>query len=138
MGCFVPVPCFNWHAEAQHSCARLTRVGAVALSLCCAPQHREDDPTNEVDTPFDFSEENYKSVERILAKYPDNYKMVCRGFVWHISCDAVWPVGWCACWCASGVFASVLRHSGVAVSTACRCRVGWERVGGRGVSWECI
>ncbi len=39
-------------------------------------QHREDDPTNEPDTPFDFTEENYKSVERILAKYPDNYKMV--------------------------------------------------------------
>jgi hypothetical protein len=41
-------------------------------------QHREDDPTNEPDTPFDFTEENYVTVERILAKYPDNYKMVTR------------------------------------------------------------
>ena len=39
-------------------------------------QHRGNDPTNEVDTPFDFTEENYVTVERILAKYPENYKMV--------------------------------------------------------------
>lgn len=52
----------------------LTRVGPSPKTSIA--QHRHDDPTNTPDTPFDFTEENYKTVERILAKYPDNYKQV--------------------------------------------------------------
>lgn len=37
-------------------------------------QHRTDDPTNAENVPFDFTEENYKIVKKILAKYPNNYK----------------------------------------------------------------
>lgn len=33
-----------------------------------------DTPDNTEDTPFDFTELNYKKVEAILSKYPDNYK----------------------------------------------------------------
>ena len=36
-------------------------------------QHKSD-PTNTEDHSFDFTDENYAVVERILAKYPDNYK----------------------------------------------------------------
>lgn len=38
-----------------------------------ASQHRED-PTNTADHAFDFTEENYKIVEKYLAKYPSNFK----------------------------------------------------------------
>ena len=37
-------------------------------------QHRTDDLSNTADMPFDFTEENYKIVKVILAKYPRNYK----------------------------------------------------------------
>jgi len=33
-----------------------------------------DTEDNTVETPFDFTEENYGRVKSILAKYPDNYK----------------------------------------------------------------
>lgn len=36
-------------------------------------QHR-DTPDNTADTYFDFTEENYVRVEKILAKYPLNYR----------------------------------------------------------------
>jgi NADH dehydrogenase (ubiquinone) flavoprotein 2 len=36
-------------------------------------QHR-DTPDNTVDTYFDFTEENYKKVEKILGKYPTTFK----------------------------------------------------------------
>jgi NADH dehydrogenase (ubiquinone) flavoprotein 2 len=36
--------------------------------------HRTDDEANSADMPFDFTEENYKIVKTILAKYPKNYK----------------------------------------------------------------
>eukprot|EP00171_Calliarthron_tuberculosum_P019876 IDg19876t1 len=35
--------------------------------------HRETGHNN-AETPFDFSEENYKEIDKILAKYPKNYK----------------------------------------------------------------
>ena len=38
-----------------------------------AAQHRLDDASNEEDSPFDFTEENYKIVRVILSKYPSNY-----------------------------------------------------------------
>jgi NADH dehydrogenase (ubiquinone) flavoprotein 2 len=37
-------------------------------------QHRGDDEVNTTDSPFDFTEENYKIVKTILNKYPRNYK----------------------------------------------------------------
>lgn len=37
-------------------------------------QHRTNDSNNSDDMPFDFTEENYKIVKVILAKYPKNYK----------------------------------------------------------------
>lgn len=37
-------------------------------------QHRLDDASNTPESPFDFTEENYKIVKTILAKYPKNYK----------------------------------------------------------------
>ena len=33
-----------------------------------------DSPDNNVDTPFDFTAENYKKVHEILKRYPKNYK----------------------------------------------------------------
>lgn len=41
-----------------------------------ALQHRLTDANNTEDTPFDFTEENYKIVKTVLAKYPKNYKQV--------------------------------------------------------------
>jgi NADH:ubiquinone oxidoreductase subunit E len=35
--------------------------------------HRNTEDNNE-DTPFEFTEENYKEVQNIIAKYPSNYK----------------------------------------------------------------
>ena len=35
--------------------------------------HR-DIPQNEVETPFEFTEQNYEEVKRLLSKYPTNYK----------------------------------------------------------------
>jgi len=35
--------------------------------------HR-DTPDNNDSVPFDFTQENYKEIERIVAKYPSNYK----------------------------------------------------------------
>jgi hypothetical protein len=39
-------------------------------------QHRTHDDNNAAETPFDFTEENYKIVKSVLAKYPSNYKQV--------------------------------------------------------------
>jgi len=36
--------------------------------------HLESD-YNNANTPFDFTEENYKEIDRILAKYPSGYKL---------------------------------------------------------------
>lgn len=33
-----------------------------------------DSPDNNVNTPFDFTAENYKKVHEILKRYPKNYK----------------------------------------------------------------
>ncbi|KAK8811436.1 hypothetical protein WA158_003170 [Blastocystis sp. Blastoise] len=33
-----------------------------------------DEPGNHVDTPFDFTAENYKKIERTLSRYPKAYK----------------------------------------------------------------
>ncbi|CAM9260848.1 unnamed protein product, partial [Sphacelaria rigidula] len=37
------------------------------------PQHR-DTPDNTAETYFDFTPENYARVEKIMAKYPANYR----------------------------------------------------------------
>lgn len=36
-----------------------------------------DEPGNTVDTPFDFTAENHKRIQRILSRYPTNYKASC-------------------------------------------------------------
>lgn len=36
-------------------------------------QHR-DTNFNNADTPWDFTPKNYEEIEKILAKYPPNYK----------------------------------------------------------------
>lgn len=33
-----------------------------------------DSPDNNVDTPFDFTADNYRRVHQILKRYPKNYK----------------------------------------------------------------
>ena len=48
------------------------RVSAVAHSDQFN-KHRHTSDNND-DTPFDFSEENYRKVDTILGKYPENYK----------------------------------------------------------------
>ena len=53
--------------------------GFRGAAVRCSSQlsaHRTDEPTNTEDMPFDFTEENYKIVKVILAKYPKNYKQV--------------------------------------------------------------
>ncbi len=46
----------------------------IASFLYFSLQHRTNDEANSADMPFDFTEENYKIVKAILAKYPRNYK----------------------------------------------------------------
>lgn len=41
---------------------------------CCGVQHDHTDVTNTEDHAFDFTDANYKVVERILSKYPSNYR----------------------------------------------------------------
>jgi len=38
------------------------------------PQHRES-PSNNKETKFDFTAENYKKIDQILKRYPPNYKV---------------------------------------------------------------
>lgn len=52
---------------------RLPVVAGTRFSSQLA-SHRSNDDNNTVDSPFDFTEENYKIVRTILAKYPQNYK----------------------------------------------------------------
>eukprot|EP00613_Pedinella_sp_CCMP2098_P012123 CAMPEP_0171648928 /NCGR_PEP_ID=MMETSP0990-20121206/36452_1 /TAXON_ID=483369 /ORGANISM="non described non described, Strain CCMP2098" /LENGTH=266 /DNA_ID=CAMNT_0012226653 /DNA_START=13 /DNA_END=813 /DNA_ORIENTATION=+ len=50
-----------------------TKVAPVRLMSGGCASHR-DTPDNTVDTYFDFTEENYGMVDKILAKYPSNFK----------------------------------------------------------------
>jgi len=52
-------------------CAKLTR--ASQRSFGAYPNHRETDD-NLVETPFEFTEENYEKIREKLTHYPDNYK----------------------------------------------------------------
>lgn len=57
--------------------SRRTNQAVFVNRACFSVQlsaHRTDDTNNSADMPFDFTEENYKIVKRILAKYPKNYK----------------------------------------------------------------
>mmetsp|Transcript_10880 Transcript_10880/g.40569 ORF Transcript_10880/g.40569 Transcript_10880/m.40569 type:complete len:311 (+) Transcript_10880:2085-3017(+) len=38
------------------------------------PFHHQETIEDNIDTPFDFTKDNYKKVEKILAKYPTKYK----------------------------------------------------------------
>ena len=49
------------------------RAGARAAMSDQFNKHRDTEDNNDA-TPFDFTPENYKRVETILGKYPENYK----------------------------------------------------------------
>ena len=53
------------------------------------PQHLQS-PDNNEETFFDFTEENYERANRILRKYPDNYRQVR----WFISACIVYLLDW--------------------------------------------
>lgn len=53
-------------ARAFHAAAPMMEAHALA-------QHK-DAPGNTPDTHFDFTDENYKRAEQVLAKYPANYR----------------------------------------------------------------
>lgn len=53
------------------------RISRFVVVFLRPVQHRLTDAANTEDSPFDFTEENYKIVHTILAKYPQNYKQVC-------------------------------------------------------------
>ena len=50
----------------MHACLRASVTSALV-------QHK-DVPGNTEDTHFEFTDENYKLVDKILGKYPANYK----------------------------------------------------------------
>ena len=52
-----------------------TRLPAAAgVRFSHALNNHKDTPYNNAKTPFDFTVENYKRVNAILAKYPTHYK----------------------------------------------------------------
>jgi len=48
--------------------------GSMIKRTMAAKSFHIDTPDNNSETKFDFTEENYKRVDSILAKYPTNYK----------------------------------------------------------------
>jgi hypothetical protein len=62
-------------ARNPTSCELLPRV-VLMIAAFERVQHRLIDENNTEDSGFDFTEENYKIVKTILAKYPKNYKQV--------------------------------------------------------------
>jgi len=46
---------------------------------------------NNPSTPFDFTEENYKKVKQILAKYPEQYKLAATIPLLHLAQE---QLGW--------------------------------------------
>jgi len=84
-------------AGAVRPCAFIPRGGAVGLGTVAVPRLgtrqawasqlktsavvqagglnvHHDTPENTEDTPFDFTDENYEKIEKILRKFPTNYK----------------------------------------------------------------
>jgi hypothetical protein len=82
-----PTKTYQWLCRSSLLLGR--PLSTISLVTNCAPrtlhttstlrsaeglsQHR-DTPDNNPATPFDFSEENYAEVKRIIAKYPKNYQ----------------------------------------------------------------
>ena len=58
---------------------RAARAGARSFQASAGARsdqfnkHRQTEDNND-ETPFDFSEENYRKVDTILGRYPENYK----------------------------------------------------------------
>lgn len=65
-------PAFRGVGASAPSAAAALRAPPVRFSNQL-PSHRLDDASNDENSPFDFTEENYKIVRVILAKYPANY-----------------------------------------------------------------
>jgi NADH:ubiquinone oxidoreductase subunit E len=51
----------------------LTHTRCAAVGARARAQHRES-KTNTGEEPFDFTDDNYKVVAKIMAKYPKNYR----------------------------------------------------------------
>lgn len=49
-------------------------VGIQRRNFGAALGYHVDTPDNKITTKFDFTDENYKLVEKVLSKYPSNYK----------------------------------------------------------------
>jgi len=54
--------------------ARALHASAPSASAGALPPRQRPDPTNNAETPFDFSPEKYAEAKRIMAKYPPQYK----------------------------------------------------------------
>ena len=71
----------NMLARLSRAAGARTGVARALSSFRASPsarsdqfnKHRHTDDNND-ETPFDFSEENYRKVDTILGKYPENYK----------------------------------------------------------------
>lgn len=50
------------------------RVSAVSRPFSNVYVNHREDPTNTDSIPFEFTPENYKEIDKLLAKYPANYK----------------------------------------------------------------
>jgi len=59
---------------ASRLAQRSAAAGRSARSFSHALNNHKDTPYNNAKTPFDFTVENYKRVNAILAKYPTHYK----------------------------------------------------------------
>lgn len=66
-------PCPPVAAAAAVGTVRKIHRTVLASEVLSLGQHR-DTPDNTAETFFDFTEENYVRVEKILAKYPANYR----------------------------------------------------------------
>lgn len=64
-------------AQASNAWARVPArrsFGGTRASYAAGLNVHREAKHNNAETPFDFSDENYKEIERILKKYPKNYK----------------------------------------------------------------
>ena len=61
---------------ARSSLAQRALVQTQSAKFGMFANHRNEED-NLDETPFEFTEENYKAIEVLMTKYPSNYKSSC-------------------------------------------------------------
>lgn len=65
---------FGIRSLSQSLVKNARRVSAVSRPFSNVYVNHREDPTNTDSIPFEFTPENYKEIDKLLAKYPANYK----------------------------------------------------------------